>query len=304
MKVLCIDGGGIRGVFAVAILQQIEEEMGKPIGEAFDVIAGTSTGAIIAASVALQIKMSDVLEEYKLFGKKIFMRQAKIGLFRTVYSDRYLRRFFQKAFGQLTLADIHKPLLIPAVDLTHGNPYVHRTNFGTAVEETDLSVKLWDAVLSSCSAPVYFPPNKIENRFLSIDGGLWANNPSLVCITEVMHHFHEKMDDIQILSIGTGRQKIEFSGEDEKDWGVKQWLPFQFPSMKITPKLLDLALHLSSESVSYYCEHFLGTNYLRINEELGREIPFDEVKDMDRLIELAEICLRKRNEEIMQFVKH
>lgn len=302
MKVLCIDGGGIRGVFAVAILEVIEKELGEPVGNAFDVIAGTSTGSIIAASVALKIKMSDVLEQYKLYGDKIFSRQAKVGLFKTVYSDRYLRRFFQKAFGELMLGDIEKPLIIPAVDLTHGNPYVHRSKFGQAEQENDLTVKLWDAVLSSCSAPVYFPPNNIENKFLSIDGGLWANNPSLVSITEVMHHFHEKLEDIQILSIGTGKQKIDFSESGDKEWGVKQWLPFHLPSMKVTPKLLDLALHLSSESVSYHCEQFLGSNYFRINEDLGEEIPFDEIKYMDHLITLGRNCIEVTKSEIIQFL--
>lgn len=302
MKILCVDGGGIRGVFAVAILKQIEEELGKPIGEAFDIIAGTSTGAIVASSIALQRKMGDLLEDYKVYGEKIFKRQAKVGLFRTVYSDRYMRRFFQAAFGHLTLADIEKPLIIPAVDLSHGKPYVHRTNFGKAREENDLSIKLWDAVLSSCAAPVYFPPNNIDNKFLSIDGGLWANNPSLVSITESIYHFQAKMEDIQILSIGTGQQRIDFTAEDEKDWGVKQWLPFQLPSMKVTPKLLDLALHLSSESISYHCEQFLGSNYLRINEDMGEEVPFDEIKYVARLIELANHCANSKKTEILHFI--
>ncbi len=302
MKVLCIDGGGIRGVFAIAILKALEEEIGKPIGEAFDLVAGTSTGAIIAASVALKLEMKDVLKDYQIYGEKIFSRQSKLGLWRTIYSDRFLRRFFQRAFGNYTLADIEKPLLIPAVDLTHGKPYVHRSNFGSSGEETDLSVKLWDAVLSSCSAPVYFPPNNVENKFLSIDGGLWANNPSLVCITEAMKHFHEKIEDIEILSIGTGEQQIVFSDEERGSWGMQQWLPVQLPSFKVTPKLFDLALHLSSESVTYHCRYLLGENYLRINENLGEEVSFDEVTYTDRLIDLAAKCMGNRKEEILQFL--
>ncbi|MGG0719280.1 CBASS cGAMP-activated phospholipase [Robertmurraya massiliosenegalensis] len=302
MKVLCIDGGGIRGVFAVAILDEIEKELGKPVGEAFDMIAGTSTGAIIAASVALNNKMSEVLDNYKRYAEKIFLRQAKVGLFKTVYSDRYLRRFFQKAFGDYRLKDIEKPLLIPAVDLTHGNPYVHRTNFGHARTENDLSLKLWDAVLSSCSAPVYFPPNNVANKFLSIDGGLWANNPSLVCITELMHHFNEKIENMTIVSIGTGKQQIDFTIKDHKDWGAKEWLPFHLPSFKVTPKLLDLALHLSSESISYQCEQLLKDKYVRINEDLGKEVPFDEVRAMDDLVKLAATCLTREKKKILQVI--
>ena len=302
MKMLCIDGGGIRGVFAIAILQSLEEEYGHPIGELFDVIAGTSTGSIIAASVALELKMGDVLKSYKKFGEKIFVRQAKVGLFKSVYSDRHLRRYLKKAFGELTLSDIKKPLLIPAVDVTHGRPYVHRSNYRHHGND-DLTIKLWDAVLSSCSAPIYFPPNNINNKYLSIDGGLWANNPSLVCVTEALHHFNKRLSEIKILSLGTGIQNINFAINDDKYWGVKQWLPFEFPSLKVTPKLLDLALHLSSESASYHCSHFLGNNYLRLNKELGEEIPFDEITSMDELIEFGSQVFRDQLEEVNHFLK-
>jgi uncharacterized protein len=301
MKLLCIDGGGIRGIFAIAILQALEEEYKQPIGDLFDVIAGTSTGAIIAASVSLNKNMKEIHESYKTYGEKIFVRQAKVGLFKSVYSDRYLRTLLKKAFGEVTLKEIQKPLLIPAVDLTHGKPYIHRSNYDHK-ESDDLSIKLWDAVLSSCSAPVYFPPNNVESKFLSIDGGLWANNPSLVSLTEALHFFKKSLADIKIMSLGTGLQKIDFTIENDKYWGIKHWLPFQFPSMKVTPKLLDLALNLSSESISYHCQLLLKDQYLRINEELGEEVPFDEVKYMDELSELGKIVYKKRRDEIIKFI--
>jgi uncharacterized protein len=300
---LCIDGGGIRGVFAIAILQSLENEIKQPISSLFDVIAGTSTGSIIAASIALNISMDEILESYKTYGEKIFVRQAKVGLFKSIYNDRYLRRLLKKAFGEKSLADIKKPLLIPAVDITHGKPYIHRSNYGLS-ESGELDIKVWDAVLSSCSAPVYFPPNNVENRYLSIDGGLWANNPSLVCITEAVHYFNTNLNEINIISVGTGQQKIDFSIDSEKYWGVKQWLPFQFPSMKVTPKLLDLALNLSSESVSYHCQLLLKDHYLRINEDLGEEVPFDEVKYMDELIKLGKQVFINKRGDILNFLEN
>ncbi|WP_102273235.1 CBASS cGAMP-activated phospholipase [Cytobacillus massiliigabonensis] len=301
MRMLCIDGGGIRGVFALAILQAIEKEYTCPISDLFDVVAGTSTGAVIAASVVLKKPMDDVMESYQAYGKKIFVRQAKVGLFKSIYSDHYLRRFFRKAFGEITLADINKPLLIPAVDVTNGKPFIHRSNYGH-LENDDLTVKLWDAILSSCSAPVFFPPNNINNQYLSIDGGLWANNPSLVCVTEGIHQFKKDIREIEIFSIGTGIQHIDFTIGKDKYWGAKHWLPFHFPSMKMTPKLLDLALQLSSESVTYHCHHLLGNNYFRLNGELGEEMPFDEVKFMDKLIELGNQAFLNKRDEIMNFV--
>jgi uncharacterized protein len=303
MKMLCIDGGGIRGVFALSILKEIEDEFDCPISDLFDVIAGTSTGAIIASSIILKNKMSEVLNVYKENGEKIFVPKAKIGLFKSVYSDRFLRKYLKEAFGEIKLSDIEKPLLIPAVNVTKGRPYIHRSNYGHT-ESKDLEIKLWDAVLSSCSAPVYFPPNNIDNKYISIDGGLWANNPSLVCITEAINHFKKNMNDIEILSIGTGLQNIHFSIEKNKYWGVKKWLPFQLSSMKVTPKLIDLALNLSSESVSYQCQHLLNDKYLRINKELGKEIPFDDINAMDLLTELGTEISKELREQYVHFIKN
>ncbi|WP_181347846.1 CBASS cGAMP-activated phospholipase [Thalassobacillus sp. CUG 92003] len=302
MKMLCIDGGGIRGVMPIAILQAMEKEFGRPISEQFDVIAGTSTGSIIAASAAVSKSMEELLGHYQTYGRKIFVRQAKLGLFKSVYSDRYLRRLLKQSFGELTLFDIQKPLFIPAVDITHGQPYVHRSNCGHPDNE-NLSTKLWDAVLSSCSAPIYFPPNNVNNDYLSIDGGLWANNPSLVCVTEAVHYFNEPLADLHILSLGTGKQNINFAVSHEKYWGLKQWLPFQLPSMKVTPKLLDLSLNLSSESVSYQSKLLLGERYLRINEELGDEVTFDDVTAIDELIELGAQAFKRSRSDIEQFLK-
>lgn len=301
MKMLCLDGGGIRGVFTVSILHEIEQEYKQPIAELVDLVAGTSTGSIIASSISIKKPMKDVLSGYKKYGKQIFTRQAKVGLFKSIYSDRQLRRFIMDAFGNRRLKDITSPLLIPAVDLTHGRPFVHRSNYGNKASK-DLTIHLWDAVLSSCSAPVYFPPNNIENNYLSIDGGLWANNPSLVCITEGLDYFKLKLEEMEILSIGTGLQKIDFTIKKNKYWGVKQWLPFQFPSMKVTPKLLDLAMQLSSESVSYQSKHLLGENYIRLNRELGEEIPFDDVSYMDQLIQLGQTVYLDQKEVIRKFL--
>ncbi|MDT8861071.1 CBASS cGAMP-activated phospholipase [Alkalihalobacillus sp. MEB130] len=302
MKILCLDGGGIRGVFEVAILKALEEEYKRPISQYFDLIAGTSTGSIIATSVVLEKKMSDLLDSYQKFGKKVFKRQAKIGLFKSVYSDKELRTYFKKSFGSKTLADITKPLLIPAVDVTHGKPYVYRTNYGHP-GSADLSIKLWDAVLSSCSAPVYFPPNNIKNQYLSVDGGLWANNPALVCITEAIDFFKKDINELKILSIGTGMQDIEYNIERDKYWGIKKWLPFRFMTMKVQPKLLDLALDLSSESISYHCGILLGEKYMRLNKQLGDEMPFDDVKFVDELIELGKQVVEEKREEISQFLQ-
>ncbi len=300
MKILGIDGGGIRGVFAISILKAMEEAYQTKISEHFDLIAGTSTGSIIAAAAAIDLDMDTLLNQYLKYGEKIFIKEAKIGLFKSIYSDRSLRLLLKKAFGDQELQAVSKPLLIPTVDVTHGKPYVHRSHAPDELGNT--SIKLWDAVLSSCSAPVYFPPNNIGNKYLSIDGGLWANNPSLVCLTDALHYFEESLESIHILSLGTGKQSIDFSIDTEREWGINHWLPFHLPSFKVTPKLLDLALDISSESVSYHCKLLLRKNYFRINKELEVEMPFDDVNYMDALIQLGKEAFAENHEKIEGFL--
>ena len=106
----------------------------------------------------------------------------------------------------------------------------------------------------------------------------------------------------KILSIGTGQQRIDFTMDEEKYWGIRQWLPFHFPSMKVTPKLLDLAMDLSSESVSYHCRLLLGNHYFRLNKELSKEIPFDELSFMTELREYGEQVFKDKRDEIRVFI--
>jgi patatin-like phospholipase/acyl hydrolase len=247
--------------------------------------------------------MGELLEGYRQYGKKIFKRKARIGLFRSIYSDRDLRHFIQKAFKERMLAEVGVPLLIPAVNVTKGKPYVHRSHYGIHEKGENDQIKLWDAVLSSCSAPIYFPPNNLNNQVITIDGGLWANNPSLVCMTEAKNYYGLGMEQIRILSIGLGQQRVQLPSKKTHLWGIKQWMPFQLQTMSFTPKLLDLALDLSSESISFQCQHLLGENYLRLNTDLGKEVPFDQVEIVEWLIKLGRQVYREKKQEIFQFLQ-
>ncbi|WP_257391437.1 CBASS cGAMP-activated phospholipase [Cytobacillus gottheilii] len=300
VKILSIDGGGIRGILAITVLKNIEKQYKCKIADLFDVLAGTSTGAIIAAAAAIGKEMEDIYDSYYKHGEKIFERNAKVGFFKSIYTNHHLRNYLQDAYGEILLSEVKKPLLLPAVDINKGKPYVHRSHVRSEGEKKE-SVKLWDAVLSSCSAPVYFPPNEMQNKHLAIDGGLWANNPSLVTITEALSFFHQNLEDIQVLSIGTGLQSISFQDQEGREWGAQSWLPFQFPSMRITPKLLDLALHISSEAISYHCRHLLHDHYLRLNAELQKEMPFDDVTFLQELTVMGEKLYEEQKKDIEHF---
>ncbi|WP_025027714.1 CBASS cGAMP-activated phospholipase [Caldalkalibacillus mannanilyticus] len=300
MKVLSIDGGGIRGVFPATILQCIEQRVKEPIHKHFDLLAGTSTGAIIAASLTLEKSMSNVVKMYEIHGKDIFHKQSFLALFQTFYKNKRLKSALRDFFGEIRLGDISIPLVIPTVNISKGKTHVFRSGYFHESPE-DHSIYLWEAVLSSCSAPIFFPPIRADHRFLAVDGGLWANNPSLLCLTEAMVQFGQTISDIQMLSIGTGEQEICFPARKAKGWGIQSWLPLQFHPFKLTPKLLDLALNLSSESISAQCQVLCGSKYVRINQELHQEIPFDDVTSVRKLIQMAEKVYQKQQKDILPF---
>ncbi|GGK12022.1 patatin [Caldalkalibacillus thermarum] len=300
MKILCIDGGGIRGVFPAQILNRLEERYQQPIYKSFDLIVGTSTGAIIAAAVAAGQKMDVIVDWYRYWGPKVF-KQRSLGVLKSFYHHHLLKKVLQDVFGQRHLAEVSVPLVIPAVNLQVGDVHLFKSH--TNPRESG-KIKLWEAVLSSCAAPLYFPPYQVNDDLLMADGGLWANNPSFVALIEALNVFGQQVEEVNILSLGTGKQKITFDPGGKPGWGLSQWIQLKWRPFRITPKLIDLALHVTSESITYQCQMLLGRRMLRLNQELGKEIPIDDIGKIDELIQLADQVYEQRQAEIDAFLAH
>jgi hypothetical protein len=182
-----------------------------------------------------------------------------------------------------------------------GKPYLFRSRYKDDAEAAkDDEIQLIDAIVSSCAAPLYFPPHHIARHFTAADGGLWANNPSLVCLTELISHY--PLDQIHILSVGSGLQKIRFPHGQEHQWSVLDWIKVKYLPFRIIPKILDLALHLTSESISNHCQKLCRERYLRINEDLQQEIPFDDVRHSPTLVRLAKTAFEKHRIAIERFL--
>jgi patatin-like phospholipase/acyl hydrolase len=185
-NILTIDGGGIRGIYSAIILKKIEKKFSIKLNEHFDLIAGTSTGSILASAIAYDIPLDEVIALYKNEGKNIFKsRRASIGgLLKSKYDNNHLKKILNEKFNEKTLSDdsIKTRLMIPTTDISNGDVHVIKSYYLKEFKrDKDRMIK--DVILSSCSAPLYFNPNKLD-EFLLADGGLWANNPSLVALTE------------------------------------------------------------------------------------------------------------------------
>ena len=221
-KILCIDGGGIKGVFSAQVLAEFEEAFNTKTSEHFDLICGTSTGGIIALGVVGGIPMKDVVQFYVDNGPRIFAQRWKVGklgewLFilkqafvKSKYCDKALRNAMEKVFGQKKIGDSQNLLCIPAFNITNSAPRIFKKDYGHLNQDDNKTFV--EVALATTAAPTYFPVQEI-NSVQYVDGGLYANNPVLVGLTEAVLKGYwikpkdkrgpEDYDGVQILSISS-----------------------------------------------------------------------------------------------------
>jgi patatin-like phospholipase/acyl hydrolase len=311
-QILSLIGGGIRGAFVTSYLKELEQKLGRPIAESFDLIAGTSTGGIIAAGLAFGRSAEEMHQFYVDYGASIFTERdpykAK-GLYRflyptvnwifkkrtggsldTVFRARYcphaLEYSFEKGFGDHTLGDIKcTRLIMPSVNLTKGEPHVFRsTHLPKAIHDKD--IKIAEAVIATTAAPTYFPHRKIgDNAF--VDGGVWAADPSMLAIAEAIRvqQFEKKLDpsatistnDIHLLSVGTGKAEFSLSPPGA-DAGLLFW----------ASRIADVMGTSQSQGVHLPLKFFLGDRYRHVNFKMTEKWKLDGVENIPELFDVGE----------------
>ncbi len=297
-RILSIDGGGIRGVFPAHILKCISERLNLSIFENFNLIAGTSTGSIIAAALACKIDPGKIIELYHEIGKIIFSPRASIfpkfmrAGFHSIYQNELLYDELKKIFGDITLGDIEIPLIIPATDIGNGSVHVFKSKYNTEFTR-DINRLLRDAVMASCSAPTYFDPTTV-NEYLLADGGLWANNPSLVAMIDAQKRLGIKKEDIQILSIGTIHSKKVYGTKIDRKWGfLLGWKRKEF---------INFLMSLQAQSTHNYLQLSLEQDQLlRLDNESDLMLPLDDCSIIDDLISRADQEFTYKSNMIKKF---
>ncbi|MDX2038852.1 MAG: CBASS cGAMP-activated phospholipase [Isosphaeraceae bacterium] len=252
-RILSIDGGGIKGAYAAGFLDGVEQRVGAPIHRFFDLIAGTSTGGIIAVMLALGFPASKVVEMYRQHGERIFQRRKrrrisvplqwlpnrvlnKAGLDwdalqRSKYDSVALREAASSVLQEATLDSAKTRLIVPSIRTSLGRVMVFRTpHFPNQVRDRHLTGV--DVILATTAAPTYFPPHWIDNEAAPgqyVDGGLWANNPAMLAYAEAVRIGRDcspgfRPEDLMILSLGTGDTPMSQMIEASKS-GVFGWAP-------------------------------------------------------------------------------
>ena len=298
-RILALSGGGFLGLYTAALLAALEARVGVPIGRRFDLVAGTSVGAILAAAVALEVPLSEIVELFQQHGAEVFSARALpsgamgrlLDLTRSVlgpkYSGQVLRQALTARLGKRTLSEVRHPVLLPAVNISRSQTKVFKSPH-VAASKGDEATLIVDATMASCAAPAYFPAVRIGDE-LYADGGLFAVAPDQVALHEAQHFMAIDEARIRVLSIGTATAGYQPSQAPAEDAGAVGWLS--------DGRLIMTMVSVQQQHVQAMMEDRLGDRYLRLDARwpsqagLGIDVATSQAARL--LVDLAGQTLRE-----------
>jgi hypothetical protein len=282
-RLLTIDGGGIKGVFPAAFLAALEDELGSPIGDYFDLIAGTSTGAIIAIGLGLGMPAAEILRLYVESADRIFPRRgvrALSGIFHAKYANTQLRQVLSEAYGERRLGDSRTRLVIPSLNLLTERVHLYKTSHhpGLIRDYKELAVEV---ALATVAAPTYFPIHLSPEGVPYIDGSMWANNPLGLAVIEAIGVLGWPSEEITVLSLGCTSASLQISWHRKVSLGASYWgarlaavfMAAQSSSALVTAQVLIGAdrVHRVSPDMSGHRFTVDGIRHVPHLRALGRE---------------------------------
>ncbi|MDD3732063.1 MAG: patatin-like phospholipase family protein [candidate division Zixibacteria bacterium] len=311
IKVLSIDGGGIRGIIPALILQEIERRTNKRISSLFDLIAGTSAGGILALALTMpgdkgqpRYSAEEIIPIYEDKMKRIFSRtvwhkiQAVGNLAEVKYPTEGIESVLQEFFGDLRLKDAVADILVTSFEIEQQRPFIFKSH--KARKDPQYDFLMHQVARATSAAPTYFEPCKVEvNDILGyralVDGLVFASNPAMCAYIEVKK-MYPKADKFLIVSLGTGEPQQRRIYDEIRRWGALQWLQ----------PLIDIILYGSSVTVDYQLKNLLKPkdnfrSYYRFQCKL--DLSQAEMDNIDaanlRTLKLtAEDMLRKEKEKL------
>jgi hypothetical protein len=300
-RILSIDGGGIRGLIPATILATIECRAGKPIGQLVDLVAGTSTGGIIAAAVGAGIPMGRVKQLYSQQGQQIFSRgpgqelESLGGLTDVKYSAKGLESCLAELFLDRHLSETGPAeVLITSCHLS-GEPHLFKSHKAKASRGDDYL--LTEVTRATSAAPTYFEPAEVKDlagvvtRHL-VDGGLAANDPAMCAVVEAPM-VGGRIEDLTVISIGTGADQSGMTIKAAQHCGL----------LNGGLGIVKMVFNGSAASVDYQCRQLLGGRYIRLQPTLPRPMDMDAT-DQDTLATLeglaAQICESPEFEHVLE----
>jgi patatin-like phospholipase/acyl hydrolase len=266
IKVLAIDGGGIRGIIPAVILSEIQKRLGMDLHKCFDLISGTSTGGIIALGIGTRCDRgqpyspSQLVSLYVENGPAIFKKNFLTPLRNLAgpkYSPDALQSTLVQFFGDTELKTALTPLLISSYDLQGQLPFFFKSHRIAALPQYNWPVV--SVARATSAAPTFFPPLQLargNESYALVDGGVYVNNPSMAAYAEA-RALYPDATQFMIVSAGTGNRQDQITYATAKGWGLLGW------AKQIAPVFMDSV----SEAVDYELKSMPACTYNRLQLE-------------------------------------
>jgi len=315
MKVLSIDGGGVRGIIPARILQEIETRTNKPISKLFNIVSGTSTGGLLTLAITKpddqgnpEFSAEYLVRLYMERSKEIFAKPSIIRKIKTgfgLWGSKYDRAAYDEILLQIfkdnLLSQSLCPIFIPIYSLGNSKPFIASTYFAARNKENDFYLR--DIAGAASAAPTYFDPKKFRSPnsttiYQGVDGGIYANNPELIGVTGVyLVHPSFEIGNIILLSLGTGDtvKNNQNSGND----GDIGWLK----NKDIIGNMMDAESAIAETAVTAMLKN---SNHFRFQLHLPNELAaMDNSSDsnLNALLEAAENFIQQNTHSIDNLCK-
>jgi predicted acylesterase/phospholipase RssA len=301
-RILALDGGGIRGIIPAMVLAELERRTRRPIAELFDLIAGTSTGGILALGLVCPGRggkphhtAQAMVDLYEKDGPKIFARGPwhRITAIGNLLEEKYpslgVDKVLEAHFGEAMLSQALTRVFVTSYDIETREPYFFKSHRATKDPRRDHPMR--DAARATSAAPTYFEPAKIPSHDpwgykALVDGGVYANNPATCAVVEALCEFDATIGDIVMLSLGTGELTRPIMYDDARKWGAANWVK----------PVLNVVFDGVSDTVNYQVQSLLTKGgaldqYLRIQPTLtpaNDDMDDASPRNLEQLKELGE----------------
>lgn len=306
VKVLSIDGGGIRGLIPATVLAEIEARTGSRIAELFDLIAGTSTGGVLALGVAKpaaadanrpKYAASELAALYKTEGGRIFERSPwhQIVALDNLLDERYdakgIDSVLEQYFGDVPLSQAVTETLVTSYELQTRQPWFFARHKARSQPGWDFPMRF--VARATSAAPTYFEPEAVPKTSPTqslVDGGVYANNPAMCAWVEAKK-LHPGPEEVLVVSLGTGQHTRPIPYKDAKNWGLAHW------AMPILDVVFDGISDTIDHQMTVLCrESETGDpRYYRFQTEL--DVGSD---DMDNVTKSNLAALERKAHELIQ----
>ncbi len=302
-QILALSGGGYRGLYSIGFLERCERRYGVKCKDKFDLFAGTSIGALLAAGLAVGMEAKTLVESIKMLGSSVFPKSDSLWVKRLFVKSPYkierletaIREVLSDEVADTPLQSLEAPLIIPTVNYTTGKTSILRSLGATGNVLQSSNLTLLQAILASTAAPTYFSTYKLDNGTDEfIDGGLVANSPDLIAFNHV--HFRKKipLKEIYMVSVGTAGRKFGATVRSNPlKPSILSWLLFR--------RLIQTTMSVQEDLILREISSILGDQHFRIDCEPKRNQE-SVISEIDKADEKATATLESLASESFETI--